>query len=40
MKLRFFIALALIPQILIVNYLKVNPTIVSDYYVGYLYTDL
>ena len=40
MKLRLFIALALIPQILIVNYLKSNPSIVDDYYFGFIYNEV
>ena len=40
MKLRLFIALALIPQILIVNYLKSNPSIVDDYFFGFIYNEV
>ena len=40
MKTRSFIAVALIPQVLIINYLKNNPSIISDYYVKFIYNNL
>ena len=40
MKLRLFIALALIPQILIVNFLKNNPSVIDTYYVGSFYNSV
>lgn len=40
MKLRFFIALALIPQIFIVNFLKNNPSLVDEYYTNWIYKGI
>ena len=37
MKLKSFFALILIPQILLVNFIKNNPSIIDDYYPDYLY---
>ena len=37
MKVKSIFALALIPQILLVNYIQNNPSIVDEYYSGYLY---
>ena len=37
MKVKSIFALALIPQILLVNYIQSNPSIVDEYYSGYLY---
>ena len=38
MKLKSFFALILIPQILLVNFIKNNPSIIDDYYPDYLYS--
>ena len=38
MKLKRFFALTLIPQILLVNFIKNNPSIIDDYYPDYLYS--
>ena len=40
MKIRSFLAIALIPQILIVNFLKNNPSFINDYYVRLIYNNL
>ena len=40
MKIRSFLAIALIPQILIVNFLKNNPSFINDYYVRFIYNNL
>ncbi len=40
MRIRLFLAILLIPQILIVNYLKNNPSFVEDYYVRFIYDNL
>ncbi len=37
MKIRLVIALALIPQIFIIKYLKNNPSIIDEYYVSFVY---
>ena len=38
MKIKSVFALALIPQILLVNFIKNNPSIIDDYYPDYLYS--
>ena len=40
MKIRSLIAIALIPQILIVNFLRNNPSFIDDYYVGIIFNNL
>ena len=40
MKIRSLIAVALIPQILIVNFLRNNPSFIDDYYVGIIFNNL
>ena len=40
MKIRSLIAVALIPQILIVNFLRNNPSYIDDYYVRIIYNNL
>ena len=40
MKIRLFLAIALIPQILIVNFLKNNPSLIEDYYVRFFFNNL
>ena len=40
MKLKSFFALTLIPQILLVNFIKNNPSIIDDYYPDYLYSNI
>jgi len=40
LKIRSFLAIALIPQILIVNFLKNNPSFINDYYVRLIYNNL
>ena len=40
MKIRSFLAIALIPQILIVNFLKNSPSFINDYYVRLIYNNL
>ena len=40
MKIRSLIAVALIPQILIVNFLRNNPSFIDDYYVGIVFNNL
>ena len=40
MKLKSFFALNLIPQILLVNFIKNNPSIIDDYYPDYLYSTI
>ena len=40
MKIRSLIAAALIPQILIVNFLRNNPSFIDDYYVGIVFNNL
>ena len=40
MKIKSIFALALIPQILIVNFIKNNPSIIDDYYPDYLYSNI
>ena len=40
MKLKSIFALALIPQILLVNFIKNNPSIIDDYYPDYLYSNI
>ena len=40
MRIRLLLAILLIPQILIVNYLKNNPSFVEDYYVRFIYDNL
>ena len=40
MKLKSIFALALIPQILLVNFVKNNPSIIDDYYSYYLYNNI
>ena len=38
MKIKSIFALALIPQILLLNFIKNNPSIIDDYYPDYLYS--
>ncbi len=40
MRIRIFIAFSLIPQILAVNYLRNNPSIIDEYYVDYFYKGI
>ena len=40
MKIKSIFALALIPQILLVNFIKNNPSIIDDYYPEYLYSNI
>ena len=40
MKLKSIFALALIPQILLINFIKNNPSIIDDYYSYYLYNNI
>ena len=40
MKIRSLIAIALIPQILIVNFLRNNPSFIDDYYVRVIFNNL
>jgi len=40
LKIRSLIAVALIPQILIVNFLRNNPSFIDDYYVGIVFNNL
>tara|TARA_B100000989_G_scaffold157224_1_gene117424 strand:- start:1499 stop:2500 length:1002 start_codon:yes stop_codon:yes gene_type:complete len=40
LKIRSFLAIALIPQILIVNFLKNSPSFINDYYVRLIYNNL
>ena len=40
MKIKSIFALALIPQILLVNFIKNNPSIIDDYYPDYLYSNI
>ena len=40
MRLKSIFALALIPQILLVNFIKNNPSIIDDYYSYYLYNNI
>ena len=40
MKIRSLIAIALIPQILIVNFLRNNPSFIDDYYVRIVFNNL
>tara|TARA_B100000886_G_scaffold81863_1_gene53286 strand:- start:992 stop:1993 length:1002 start_codon:yes stop_codon:yes gene_type:complete len=40
LKIRSFLAIALIPQILIVNFLKYNPSFIEDYYVRFIFNNL
>ena len=40
MKIRSLIAVALIPQILIVNFLRNNPSFIDDYYVRIIFNNL
>ncbi len=40
MKLKSFFALILIPQILLVNFIKNNPSIIDDYYPDFLYSNI
>ena len=40
MKIRSLIAIALIPQILIVNFLRNNPSFIDDYYVRIIFNNL
>ena len=40
MKLKSFFALTLIPQILLVNFIKNNPSIIDDYYPDYIYSNI
>ena len=40
MKIRSLIAVALIPQILIVNFLRNNPSLIDDYYVRIIFNNL
>ena len=40
MKIKSIFALALIPQVLLVNFIKNNPSIIDDYYPDYLYSNI
>ena len=40
MKLKSIFALALIPQILLLNFIKKNPSIIDDYYSDSLYNNI
>ena len=40
MKIRSFLAIALIPQILIINFLKNNPSLIDDYYLRFIFNNL
>ena len=40
MKIKSIFALALIPQILLLNFIKNNPSIIDDYYPDYLYSNI
>ena len=40
MKYRIIIALALIPQVILVNFLKNNPSLIDKYYVGFFYNSV
>ena len=40
MNIKSIFALALIPQILLVNFIKNNPSIIDDYYPDYLYSNI
>ena len=40
MNIRSFLAIALIPQILIINFLKNNPSLIDDYYLRFIYNNL
>ena len=40
MKYRIIIALALIPQVILVNFLKDNPSLIDKYYVGFFYNSV
>ena len=40
MKIRSFLAIALIPQFLIVNFLKNNPSLIDDYYLRFIFDNL
>ena len=40
MKIKSIFALALIPQLLLVNFIKNNPSIIDDYYLDYLYSNI
>ena len=40
MKIRSFLAIALIPQYLIVNFLKNNPSLIDDYYLRFIFDNL
>ena len=40
MKIKSFLAIALIPQILIVNFLKNNPYLIDDYYLRFIFNNL
>ncbi len=40
MKIKSIFALALIPQVLLVNFIKNNPSIIDDYYPYYLYINI
>ena len=40
MKIKSIFALALIPQVLLVNFIKNNPLIIDDYYPDYLYSNI
>tara|TARA_B100001057_G_scaffold312170_1_gene312205 strand:+ start:111 stop:1109 length:999 start_codon:yes stop_codon:yes gene_type:complete len=40
MKLKSIFALALIPQILLVNFIKNNPSMIDDYYLDYFYSNI
>ena len=40
MKLKSIFALALIPQILLINFIKKNPSFIDDYYSYYLYNNI
>ena len=40
MNIRSFLAIALIPQILIINFLKNNPSLIDDYYLRFIFNNL
>lgn len=40
MKIRSFLAIAFIPQILIVNFLKNNPSLIDDYYLRFIFNNI
>tara|TARA_B100000886_G_scaffold127870_1_gene86221 strand:+ start:127 stop:1107 length:981 start_codon:yes stop_codon:yes gene_type:complete len=40
LKIRSFLAIAFIPQILIVNFLKNNPSLIDDYYLRFIFNNI